>query len=195
MLTYQAGAYFATGVAPQQAGNAHSIIVPYDAFPTKDGYVIIAVGNDSLFQRFCGAVGLEETGRDPRFATNALRVEHKPALYEAINGALGQLTTDEVIARLDTVGVPSGPILTIDRVFENEQVLHSGLKRTVQHPTAGDITVTGFPYHFSEGELCVEHAPPLLGQQTREILAEAGYSDTEIDELLSSGAAADESPG
>jgi crotonobetainyl-CoA:carnitine CoA-transferase CaiB-like acyl-CoA transferase len=195
MLTYQAGAYFATGVAPKPAGNAHSIIVPYDAFPTKDGYVIIAVGNDSLFQRFCGAVGLEETGRDPRFATNALRVEHKPALYEAINGALGQLTTDEVIARLDTVGVPSGPILTIDRVFENEQVLHSGLKRTVQHPTAGEITVTGFPYHFSEGKLCVEHAPPLLGQQTREILAEAGYSDTEIDELLSSGAAADESPG
>jgi crotonobetainyl-CoA:carnitine CoA-transferase CaiB-like acyl-CoA transferase len=195
MLTYQAGAYFATGVAPKPAGNAHSIIVPYDAFPTKDGYVIIAVGNDSLFQRFCGAVGLEETGRDPRFATNALRVEHKPALYEAINGALGQLTTDEVIARLDTVGVPSGPILTIDRVFENEQVLHSGLKRTVQHPTAGEITVTGFPYHFSEGELCVEHAPPLLGQQTREILAEAGYSDTEIDELLSSGAAADELPG
>jgi crotonobetainyl-CoA:carnitine CoA-transferase CaiB-like acyl-CoA transferase len=191
LLTYQAGAYFATGVAPKAAGNAHSIIVPYDAFPTADGYVIIAVGNDSLFQRFCGAAGLDETGRDPRFATNALRVENKAGLYEAINGALGKLTTDEVIERLDKVAVPCGPIQTIDRVFENEQVLHSGLKRTVQHPTAGEITLTGFPYHFSEGELCVEGAPPLLGQQTREILAEAGYSEDEIDDMINSGAAAE----
>jgi formyl-CoA transferase len=190
LLVYNIGSYFATGKVPQPAGNAHSIIVPYDAFPTADGYVNIAVGNEVLFAKFCQAIGIEETGRDPRFASNALRVANKPALYEAINGALGKLTTDEVIERLDKVSVPCGPILTVDRVFENEQVLHTGQKQVVQHPTAGEITLAGFPYRFSEGELTIEHVPPQLGEHTREILAEAGYSETEIDDMISSGAAA-----
>jgi crotonobetainyl-CoA:carnitine CoA-transferase CaiB-like acyl-CoA transferase len=190
MLTYQAGAYFATGEVPQPAGNAHSIIAPYDAFPTADGFVIVAVGNDSLWQRFCGAVGLNEAAADPRFATNADRVGNKPAMYEQINSALGRLTTDEIVARLDAVSVPCGPILTVDRVFENPQVQHAGLKREVEHPTAGNVSLTGFPYCFSEGELTIDHAPPLLGEQTREILAEAGFDKDEIERMLASGAVA-----
>jgi formyl-CoA transferase len=191
LLTYQAASYFATGEVPQPAGNAHSIITPYDAFPCKDGYVIIAVGNDSLWQRFCTVMEIPEVGADERFTTNALRVANKSAMYERINAALAPLTIDEVIARCDSVGIPSGPILTLDRVFQNEQVQHTGMERRVQHPTAGEILLTGFPYRFSEGELDVEHAPPLLGQQTREILAEAGYSAKEIDALISEGVAAE----
>jgi crotonobetainyl-CoA:carnitine CoA-transferase CaiB-like acyl-CoA transferase len=189
LLVYNIGSYFATGKVPEPAGNAHAIIVPYDAFPTADGYVNIAVGNDALFAKFCQAVGIPDTGSDPRFATNALRVEHKPALYEAINGALARFTTDEVIDRLDTVAVPCGPILPVDRVFENEQVLFTGQKQVVAHPTAGEFVMAGFPYKFSEADLIVERVPPQLGEHTREILAEAGYTDSEINLLISTGAA------
>lgn len=188
MLTYQAASYFATGTVPQPAGNAHSIIAPYDAFPTKDGFVIVAVGNDNLWQRFSTAVGLTEAASDSRFATNADRVANKAAMYEQINAALGILTTDEIVTRLDKVSVPCGPILTVDRVFENPQVQHAGLKRDVAHPTAGKLSLTGFPYHFSEGELEIDHAPPLLGEHSRQILSEAGYRDDEIARMLASGA-------
>ncbi len=191
LLTYQAGSYFATGQVPEPAGNAHSIITPYDAFPCKDGFVIIAVGNDSLWQRFCTVMEMPEVGADERFTTNALRVANKPEMYRLINSALAPFTIDEVIARMDTVGIPCGPILTVDRVFENEQVQHTGMERRVQHPTAGEISLTGFPYRFSEAELEIEHTPPLLGEQTRQILSEAGYSDEEIDQLVASGVAAD----
>jgi formyl-CoA transferase len=192
LLVYNIGAYFVTGRVPQPAGNAHPIIVPYDAFPTADGFVNIAVGNDGLFAKFCAAIGIPEAGNDPRFATNATRVENRTALYEAINGALASLTTDEVIARLDQAGVPSGPIATVDKVFENEQVLHTGQKRVVNHPNAGEIVLAGFPYDFSDAELTIDRAPPMLGEHTREILAEIGYNDTEINGMIASGAAAEE---
>ena len=190
MLTYQAASYFATGTVPEPAGNAHSIIAPYDAFPTADGFVIIAVGNDNLWQRFCQALGLVESAADPRFATNADRVQNKEEMYKRINGALGKLTTDQVVELLDTVAVPCGPIATIDRVFENEQVLHTGQKRVVTHPTAGEITLTGFPYAFSESELTIAHTPPRLGEHTRAVLTGIGYSDDQIADLLESGAVA-----
>lgn len=190
LLTYQAGSYFATGQVPEPAGNAHSIITPYDAFPCKDGFVIIAVGNDSLWQRFCTVMEMPEVGADERFTTNALRVANKPEMYRLINSALAPFAIDEVIARMDTVGIPCGPILTVDRVFENEQVQHTGMERRVQHPTAGEISLTGFPYRFSEADLEIDHTPPLLGEQTRQILSEAGYTHAEIDELIAGGAAA-----
>ena len=190
LLVYNIGSYFATGKVPEPAGNAHAIIVPYDAFPTADGYVIIAVGNDALFVKFCAAIGIEETGRDPRFTTNALRVANKPALYEQIGGALSGLTTDEVIQRLDAVAVPCGPILSVDQVFANEQVQHNGQRRVVDHPTAGEITLAGFPYRFSDAELTIDRVPPALGEHTREVLAEAGYTTAEIDRMIAEGSAA-----
>jgi formyl-CoA transferase len=192
LLVYNIGAYFATGRVPQPAGNAHPIIVPYDAFPTADGFVNIAVGNDGLFGKFCAAISIPETGGDPRFATNARRVENRSALYEAINGALASLTTDEVIKRLDEAGVPCGPIATVDKVFENEQVLHTGQKRAINHPNAGEIVLAGFPYEFSDAELAIERAPPMLGEHTREILAEIGYGDAEINRMIDAGSAAEE---
>jgi len=190
LLTYQAASFFATGEAPKAAGNAHSIIAPYDAFPTADGYVIVAVGNDSLFQRFCGALGMIDAAGDDRFMTNRDRIAHKAEMYELINAAMAGRTTAELVEALDLVGVPCGPISTVDQVFENEQVLHTGQRRTVQHPTAGEITLTGFPYAFSGADLEIAHTPPMLGEQTRTILGELGYDEGAVAAMFASGAVA-----
>jgi len=190
LLTYQAASFFATGEAPKAAGNAHSIIAPYDAFPTADGYVIVAVGNDSLFQRFCGALGMIDAAGDDRFMTNRDRIAHNAEMYELINAAMAGRTTAELVEALDLVGVPCGPISTVDQVFENEQVLHTGQRRTVQHPTAGEITLTGFPYAFSGADLEIAHTPPMLGEQTRTILGELGYDEGAVAAMFASGAVA-----
>jgi crotonobetainyl-CoA:carnitine CoA-transferase CaiB-like acyl-CoA transferase len=171
-------------------GNAHPIVAPYDTFQTADGYVNIAVGNDGLWQRFCQAFGLDEAAADARFLTNAGRITNLDALYAVINGALNPLPTAEVVARLDARGVPCGPINTVEQVFADPQIDELELRRRLPHPTLGEVTLTGFPYRFSATPLAMRHAPPLLGQQTEEILAEAGYSPDEIAQLIASGAAA-----
>lgn len=190
LLTYQAAIWFATGQVPTMLGNAHPIVAPYDTFPTADGYVNIAVGNDGLWQRFCRAFGLDAAAKDERFLTNAGRITNFDALYEVVNGALNPRSTAEVVAKLDTVGVPCGPIHTVEQVFADPQTEELGLRRDLPHPTLGTVTLTGFPYRFSATPLAMRHAPPLLGQQTEEILAEAGYAAAEIGALIDCGAAA-----
>jgi crotonobetainyl-CoA:carnitine CoA-transferase CaiB-like acyl-CoA transferase len=101
------------------------------------------------------------------------------------------MPTAEVVEKLDAAGVPVGPIYTVPQLFADPQAQATRLQRTIQHPTAGEISVTGFPYRFSNAELEITSSPPLLGQQTRELLAEAGYSPEEIDALIASGAAAE----
>jgi crotonobetainyl-CoA:carnitine CoA-transferase CaiB-like acyl-CoA transferase len=191
LLTYQAGLYFTNGETPVALGNAHPIVCPYDTFKTADGHVNIAVGNDSLWRRFAEAAGLTEAAADSRFDTNAGRIGNKADLYAHIEARLGQMPTAEVVEKLDAAGVPVGPIYTVPQLFADPQAQAMRLQRTIQHPTAGEISVTGFPYRFSNAELEVSAPPPLLGQQTRAILAEAGYSSEEIDALLASGAAAE----
>jgi len=189
LLTYQAGTYFATGQVPGPLGNGHPIVAPYDTFKTKDGYANIAVGNDALWQRFCAASGLTEIATDQRFLTNAGRITNKIALYDVMDSVLSKMTTNETIAKLDAAGVPCGPINRIDEVFAEPQVEHLRLKREVEHPTLGQLTLTGFPYDFSDAELEIRKAPPLLGQHTEEILREVGFSETEITAMIESGAA------
>lgn len=191
LLTYQAGLYFTTGATPVPLGNAHPIVCPYDTFKTADGHVNIAVGNDSLWRRFAEAMELTEAAADPRFDTNAGRIGNKTDLYAHIDARLGALPTAEVVAKLDAAGVPVGPIYTVPQLFADPQAQATRLQRTVEHPKAGEISLTGFPYRFSNAELEISSSPPLLGQQTREILAEAGYSEVEIDGLIASGAAAE----
>lgn len=180
LLTYHAGTYFTTGHVPTAQGNAHAIIVPYDTFATGDGFVNIAVGNDRLWQKFCEALEMPAEAADPRFATNADRNANKAALYEALEANLGKRTTAEVVALLDQAGVPCGPINDIGQVFDDPQVVHSHLARSVAHPTAGEIGLTGFPYRLDNEDLPVRTPPPTLGEQSEAILAELGFSPEEI---------------
>lgn len=188
LLVYYAVGYFATGQAATRQGNRHQTVVPYDTFPTADGYVNLAIGNDRLWARFCEAFGLTEAATDPRFATNATRMKHLHPLYEVMNGALRRHTTAEVMAKLDALGVPAGPISTIDQVFATPQTLHLGLKQHIPHPTIPDLYAPGFPYRLQGTPCVVRHAPPLLGQHTDEILAELGYADGDIAAIRASGA-------
>lgn len=193
LLTYQAGIWFTTGQVPGMLGNRHPIITPYDTFPTADGYVNIAVGNDAIWKRFCEAMEMPAWRDDPRFTTNALRSANREAVYALINEAFARLTTDEIVTLLDAAAVPCGPILKVDEILTHPQVEDQELVRTVAHQTLDEVKVTGFPYHFSETPLDIRHGPPVLGQHSREILAELGYDDTQIAAIIASGAV--EAPG
>lgn len=180
LLTYHAGSYFTTGKIPAAQGNAHAIIVPYDTFPTQDGFVNIAVGNDRLWQRFCEALAMPAEAADPRFATNADRNANKAALYASLETNLSRRTTAEVVELLDQAGVPCGPISNVAQVFSDPQTVHSHLRQSTVHPTAGKIGMAGFPYRVANQELEVRTPPPILGEHSEVILAELGFSPEEI---------------
>jgi formyl-CoA transferase len=189
LLTYQAGLYLSADTVPGQLGNAHPMIAPYDTFRTADGYVNIAVGNDSLWQRFCTALDLTALAAEPCFATNAGRSTNRAALYTAIEPRLAKLSTDEVVRLLDRAGVPCGPIRDVAQAMDDAQTRAQDLVLDVEHPTIGRLEVAGAPYHFDGEAVRARQAPPLLGQQTEEILCEVGYNAAEIADMIASGAA------
>jgi crotonobetainyl-CoA:carnitine CoA-transferase CaiB-like acyl-CoA transferase len=184
LLTYHAGTYFTNGSIPTAQGNAHAIIVPYDTFPTGDGFVNIAVGNDRLFQKFCEALGIPEVAADPRFTTNADRNANKAALYEALEANLGIRTTADIVELLDSAGVPCGPIYDIEQVFSDPQAVHNQARQKAQHSTVGEIGLTGFPYRIGGEPLQIRTPPPTLGEQSAEILTELGFSPEEIEAIV-----------
>jgi formyl-CoA transferase len=188
LLTWQAGSYFATGQAPRREGNKHAIITPYSTYPTGDGYVNVAVGNDNLWQRFCEALGWEDLLADPRFTTNRDRRTNRAELEAIIEERFGQTTTAAIVATLEPVGVPCGPIYDIAQVFADPRTQHLELERRVEHPTAGSVQQTGFPYRLSPGDCAIRRPPPLLGQHTDEVLAELGYDAAAIARLRAAAA-------
>jgi crotonobetainyl-CoA:carnitine CoA-transferase CaiB-like acyl-CoA transferase len=169
-LANQALNYLVTGHSPQRLGNSHPSIVPYEAFPTADGDMILAVGNDSQFTSLCRAAGHSEWAEDPRFASNAARVEHRRTLVPLLRQLTVQRTTDDWIALLEQANVPCGPINDLAGVFADPQVRARELRVDLPHPLAGSVPSVASPLRLSKTPVQYRHAPPALGADTREVL-------------------------
>ena len=175
--------YLVGGKVPQPLGNAHPNIVPYQVFPTEDGHIILACGNDGQYQRWCEVAGATDLRDDPRYATNPLRIRNRDSLCPAMEPYMRSKTTDQWVAALEAAGVPCGPVNTIDQVFENPQVQARGMRIELDHPLSGDgkVPLIANPLKMSGTPVTYRHAPPTLGQHTDEVLAEIlGMSAEEI---------------
>jgi formyl-CoA transferase len=187
-LANQNANYLIGGEPPGRMGNAHPNVVPYQTFPTSDGDLILAVGNDGQFARLCAAAGIPEAATDPRFASNAARVANRDACAAAIAPAMKTRTTAEWVALLEPLGVPCGPINRLDQVFDNPQVRHRGLRIDVPHPLSGSVPLVANPIKFSRTPLAFDTPPPMLGQHTEEILRDLlNKSEAEVASLRQSG--------
>jgi crotonobetainyl-CoA:carnitine CoA-transferase CaiB-like acyl-CoA transferase len=169
-LANQAMNYFATGESPRPLGNAHPNIVPYQTFKTADGALILACGNDNLFNKFCDVAGCAHLAKDPRFSTNGERVKNRDEITRLLNGIFLKRPTREWAKLLDDAGVANGPINTIEKVFEEPQVLARGMKIELPHAAAGKVPLVASPMKFSGTPIRHEVPPPVLGQHTDEIL-------------------------
>ncbi|MGC2857765.1 CaiB/BaiF CoA transferase family protein [Novispirillum sp. DQ9] len=188
VLANQAMNYLTSGTPPARMGNAHPNIVPYQAFATQDGHMILAVGNDGQFKRFCAVAGRPEIAADARFATNADRVRNRAELVPLVAAMMAARTTDEWIAALEPEAVPCGPINTLDRVFADPQVRHRGMVSTLPHPTAGTVDLVSCPIKYSATPAGADTAPPLLGQHTDAVLRDLlGLDDSALASLRAAG--------
>jgi formyl-CoA transferase/CoA:oxalate CoA-transferase len=180
LLTYQAANWFATSKVPQRQGNRHATIAPYETFTTTDGEIVIAVGNDGIWERFCAAVGLPELAADPRFKTNKDRMENYDAMRPPIDRAFRTRTSAEWIAILNTAGVANGEVRDIGQMLNDPQLAARNMVATLMHPTVGATRVIGAPIKLSENEASLRTPPPVLGQHTDAVLAEIGYDANAI---------------
>lgn len=169
-LANQAMNYLASGVNPQRLGNAHPNIVPYQAFQTSDGYIILAIGNDAQFERFCELAGRTELAVDARFDRNRKRVEHRAELVPLVAEIMRRKTSAHWLEALHAKGIPCGPINSIDQVFDDPQLRSRGLQLELDHPLAGKAASVANPIRLSRSAIEYERAPPLLGQDTDEVL-------------------------
>lgn len=187
-LANQAMNYLTTGVSPKRLGNAHPNIVPYQAFPTADGDLILTVGNDSQFRKFCEVAGHPEWGTDPRFASNGQRVAHRVELIPLIRQVTVFRTTAEWVGVLEAAGVPCGPVNDLAQVFADPQVIARGLRIDLPHPLAGSTPQVASPLRLSASPVEYRQAPPLLGEHTERVLAEVlGLDVSQIAALRSQG--------
>lgn len=187
-LANQSMNYFYGGQSPSRMGNAHPNMVPYQDFPTADGYMILAIGNDGQFARFCGVAGRPEWASDARFATNAARLANRDHLIPMLRELTLQRSTGEWIDLLEQHAVPCGPINRIADVFADKQVRARGMQISMVHPKVGDIPLVASPMRLSEAPVQYRAAPPQLGQHTVEVLqAKLDLSHQMIEELAQQG--------
>jgi formyl-CoA transferase len=180
--------YLVTGSAPRRAGNAHQNIVPYQTFACADGHLILAVGNDAQFARFCAIAGRDEWARDPRYATNAERVRRRAEIVPLIADVVRSRTRKAWLDALDAVGVPCGPINTLDQVFADPQTRARGMRLDLPHPLAGSVPQVRTPLGYSATPLAYDRAPPLLGADTAAVLADRlGLAPGTIEALAARG--------
>lgn len=183
--------YLVSGEIPERLGNAHANIVPYQVFAAADGHLILAIGNDGQFARFCGLAGRPEWALDPRFVSNAARVRHREVLVPLVAERLRERTRDEWLRLLEEAGVPCGPINRLDEVFAHPQVAQRQMSLELPHPSGGAVPLVGSPMKLSASPVHYDLAPPLLGQHNHEILGGLlGLSEQEI-ELVSQAHSAD----
>jgi glutaryl-CoA transferase len=173
-LANQAMNYLVSGNAPKRNGNGHPNIQPQDVFACRDGHIVIAVGNDGQFAKFCQVIGRPELVADPRFSTNAGRVSNNPELTAVIADVLAGADMQDWSDRFAAAGVPSSPINTIPRVLEDAQVAHRQMVRRLPHPVAGDVPQVVSPMRFAEAALEYTRHPPRVGEHTNEVLRELG---------------------
>jgi crotonobetainyl-CoA:carnitine CoA-transferase CaiB-like acyl-CoA transferase len=159
-----------SGEEAPRLGNSHPNIVPYQAFRTSNGYIVVSCGNDRLYQVFCRLLGREELATDPRFATNPLRVRNRDELIPVLQEVFLERETEEWLEKLRAVGIPCGPINTVSQVYTDEQLRARGFIWECEHPTAGPIKLSGSPIHLSETPTRLYKAPPLLGEDNEKIL-------------------------
>ena len=183
MLANLGANYLTTGIAPKRAGNAHQNIVPYQVFETADGHMILAVGNDHQFRKFCAVAGCDELATDPRFEANADRVRHREALVPLLASRIKERSREDWLAALEAAKVPCGPINDLAEVFSDPQVKAREMTVDLPHPLAGTVRLVGSPIKLSVSPIAYRRAPPLLGQHTQEVLREFGLSDAEVSRL------------
>lgn len=180
--------FLVSGKSPERRGTSHPNIVPYQAFPTADGHLMLAVGNDRQFAAFCTVAGVAGFATDPRFATNQARVAHRAVLVPLVEQALRARTTREWILQLEKAQVPCGPINDIGQAFAEPQAVHRRVRRELDHPTAGKVPTVANPIRYSRTPIEHDRSPPLLGQHTDEVLsAWLDLQPPEIARLRASG--------
>ena len=184
---WHAALLFATGESPGPTGSAHLLTAPYQAFRASDGWINIGGANQPNWERICDVLERPEWRDDPRFRTNTDRMANIDVLATAMNSVLAKRSKAAWIEAFDAAGVPAGPVHTIEEALTHPQTLARGMVVDLDHPEAGATKALGCPIHFSSTPTSVTRAAPLLGQHTREVLAEYGYSTAEIDRFIADG--------
>jgi crotonobetainyl-CoA:carnitine CoA-transferase CaiB-like acyl-CoA transferase len=187
MLANLGANYLVTGRSPGRAGNAHQNIVPYQVFEAADGHVILAVGNDGQFAKFCAVAGRPDLAADPRFARNADRVRHRETLVPILADLLRTRNKRAWLTALEAAHVPCGPINTLQEVFDDEQVRAREMTVKLRHPLSNELTLVASPMKLSRTPVRYASAPPLLGEHTDQVLAECGVDAEERAELRERG--------
>jgi crotonobetainyl-CoA:carnitine CoA-transferase CaiB-like acyl-CoA transferase len=185
-LANQSQGYLVSGNVPPRLGNAHPSIAPYESFPTADGHIILAIGNDSQFRRFCAVAGIAQYADDPNYSTNKARVQNRDHLIPYLQDIFSKKSSESWISELSAEGIPCGPINDLDSVFADPQVKHRALAQSLPHKAAGKVPTVANPIRFSETPAEYRSGPPVLGEHTSEVLKElASLDDKKIAELQS----------
>ncbi|HEX6707935.1 MAG TPA: CaiB/BaiF CoA-transferase family protein [Albitalea sp.] len=187
MLANLGANYLVTGNAPGRMGNAHQNIVPYQVFEVADGHIILAVGNDGQFAKFCDVAGTPELARDPRFERNADRVRHRATLVPVLAQLMHRRTKADWLGALEAARVPCGAINDLAEVFADPQVTSRGMTVEVPHPLAGSVPLVASPIKLSATPVQLRRAPPLLGEHTDEVLREFGFTAEQASALRAQG--------